>query len=101
MAVAKNTPLLPTVTVSLAGLEVIDGGEFVGGGLGEGGGVGSAGDLGAEDVSIFAPLTIPEQPAMKNAEIVRSVCRSRLVAQTGREFGSRGTGCLVTYYLIS
>ncbi len=97
MTVTKNTPLLPTVTVSLAGFEVIDGGEFVGGGLGSvGGGVG---DDGGDPV--FALLVIPEHPDMKNTEIVRSVCRSRIVAQIGRGLGSRGTGCLITYYLIS
>jgi hypothetical protein len=67
-------PVLPTVTLSLAGLLVIDGGEFDGGGLGEGGGVGSVGGgVGNEDDSIFAPLITPEHPDMNKTGIVRSV----------------------------
>jgi hypothetical protein len=62
------------VTVSLAGLLVIDGGEFAGGGLGESGGVGSAGgeEIG-EAESIFAPGKIPEHPDVNKTGIVRSV----------------------------
>jgi hypothetical protein len=74
VAVTKNTPLFPTVTVSLAGFEVIDGGEFVGGGLGEGGGVGSVGGCeGNEADSIFAPLITPVHPDMNKTGIVRRV----------------------------
>ena len=76
MAVTKNTPLFPTVTVSLAGFEVIDGGEFVGGGLGEGGGVGFVGGGGegsGEVASIFALPTVPEHPDVTKTGIVRSV----------------------------
>jgi hypothetical protein len=74
VAVAKNTPLLPTVTVSLDGLLVKAGGEFAGGGSGEGGGVGFVGgEEGGEPFSIFAPLTIPEHPDMYKTGITRSV----------------------------
>jgi hypothetical protein len=71
VAVTENIPLLPTVTVSLAGFVAIDGGEFAGGGFGEGGGVGSGGN---DDVDpTFALLRIPEHPDMKKTGIVRSV----------------------------
>lgn len=74
MAVTKNIPLLPTVTVSLAGLLVNDGGEFDGGGSGEEGGVGLVGGGGiGELASIFAPRTIPEHPDMNKTGIARSV----------------------------
>jgi hypothetical protein len=66
-------PLLPTVTVSLAGLVVIDGGEFAGGGLGDGGGEGSVGGGGNEADSIFALLRVPEHPDMNKTGIVKSV----------------------------
>ncbi len=76
MAVTENTPLLPTVTVSLAGLVEIDGGEFGGaGGLGEGAGVGfvGGGEGSGEVASILGLPTTPEHPDMNKTGIVRSV----------------------------
>jgi hypothetical protein len=69
-------PVLPTVTVSLAGLLVIEGGEFDGGGLGDGGGVGFVGGGGegnGEDASILSARTNPEHPDMNKTGIARSV----------------------------
>lgn len=73
MAVTKNTPLFPTVTVSLAGLVVIDGGEFVGGGLGKGGGVGSVGGGVGNGDPVFVLPTTPEHADMKKTGIVRRI----------------------------
>jgi hypothetical protein len=75
VAVTKNIPVLPTVTVSLAGFDVIDGGEFDGGGLGDGGGVGfvGGGEGNGEDTSIFSLRTIPEHPEKNKTGITRSV----------------------------
>jgi hypothetical protein len=91
VAVTKNIPVLPTVTVSLAGFVVIDGGEFVGGdGFGGEGEVGSVGDD-----PVFAPLTIPVHPEMSKTGIRRSIWSSKISAQRGRGLGSRGQGRLI------
>jgi len=95
-AATTNTPLFPTVTVSLAGFVVIDGGETgVGGGVGSGGGVGDggAGDEGGDDGDVFAVPTTLEHPDRNNAGKASNVRRCKVFAQKGRGFGSRGQGC--------
>lgn len=102
VAATTNMPVLPTVTVSLAGFVVIDGSEIgggvgggVGGRVGVGGGV--VGGRGAGDV-IGPAFTLPptlEQPDKNNAGNTKSVRRCKVLAQRGRGFGSRGRGCLI------
>jgi hypothetical protein len=83
VAATTNTPEFPTVTVSLAGFDVIDGAEVVG--------VGGSGDEGGT----FTVLTKPVQPERNNTGSKRSVKRCKILAQRGRGFGSRGEGCLL------
>jgi hypothetical protein len=64
-------PLLPTVTVSLAGLDVMDGGEFVGGGFGDGGGVGFVG--GGGDGCSLERSTMLEHPDTNVTRIITRI----------------------------
>lgn len=96
-AATTNIPLLPTVTDSLTGFVVIEGGETgagvggAGGGGSDGGGAkGATGGIGA---IVFTLPPIFAQPDTNNAGKVRSVRRCRIFAQNGRVFGSRGQGC--------
>jgi hypothetical protein len=83
----------------------MDGGETgagVGGGVGSGGGVGDGGGVGAgeggageEGAVVFTLPPTLEQPDTNSAGKVKSVRRCKILAQKGRDFGSRGQGCLI------